>query len=92
VFENRVQDNHPSYLSSVSRPWYSELNPHHLYSVPELAELTNLSTDLIRDIFGKRDDILVIKRPRKRTRTYTTIRVPGQVAIAVFKSMTNGGL
>lgn len=76
---------------SKQEPWYCSLDPHHLYSVPELAELTNLSTDLIRDIFAGRDDILVIKRPRKRTRIYRTLRIPGQVAIAVFKSMTNGG-
>jgi hypothetical protein len=76
---------------SKHEPWYSSLDPRHMYSVPELAKATNLSTDEIRRIFTDCPGVLVVQLPRKRVRVYRTLRIPGHVAIAVFKSMTNGG-
>jgi hypothetical protein len=67
------------------------LQPQRLYSVSQLAEFTSLSTDLIRRLFVNEPGVLVIQRPRRGIRTYSTLRIPGWVAIAVFRRYTNGG-
>jgi hypothetical protein len=72
--------------------WYSALNSPKPYSVSELAQLSNLSTDLIRRIFVDCPGVLVIKIPRKRKRIYRTLRIPAPVAREVFKNLTNGGV
>ena len=98
MFESRHHVVNRPQVTPAYQPWYSSLDPRHLYSVPELAEASNLSTDIIRGIFLECPGVLVIERPpniRRRPKPkqiYRTLRIPGQVAIAVFKSMTNGGL
>jgi hypothetical protein len=66
------------------------LDPHRCYSVPDLAQICSLSSDLIRRLFVHEPGVLVIKNPRKGYRTYRTLRIPGWVAIRVFKQLTNG--
>jgi hypothetical protein len=83
-----MRDRHASVLSSVStstRPSFAERH----YSVPEIAELWNLSSDAVRRLFQDEPGVLVLGgegAPHKRR--YTTLRVPESVLQRVHRRMT----
>ena len=54
------------------------------YSVPELARAWNFSQETIRRLFRDEPGVIVIHRPRRRTRIYITIRIPESVAQRVY--------
>ena len=60
------------------------------YSVPEIAELWNLSDDAVRKIFEKESGVLVIgdQRPSIRKRRYTTLRIPEDVVERVHRRLS----
>lgn len=62
--------------------------PH--YSVSELAEAWNLSSDTIRRLFLHEPGILNLGKPSKRKRIYRPIRIPQHVADRVYLRMTCG--
>jgi hypothetical protein len=61
------------------------------FSVSELASTWNLSEDTIRRLFLTEPGVLVIHRPRRRARTYKTLRIPATVAEQVYKRLVCGG-
>ncbi len=65
------------------------LEPH--FTVAELAARWGLSNDTVRRIFEDVDDVIEISRPRRRTRRYTTIRIPESVAARVYAQLTKRG-
>ncbi len=60
------------------------------YAVAEVAELWNLSPDVIRKLFEREPDVLVIgdDAPRGKRR-YTTLRIPQSVAERVHRRLSN---
>ncbi len=69
----------------------SSFNQRHL-SVSELAAFWNVSEDTIRRLFLTEPGVIVLHRPRRRTRTYRTLRIPEHVAQRVYERLGNGGL
>ena len=61
------------------------------FTVAELAELWQLSPDTVRRLFVGESGVIVIHNPRRRTRTYKTIRIPESVAQQVHERLMNGG-
>ncbi len=55
------------------------------YTVAELAESWNVSTDFIRDLFRDEGDVLRWFRSRPGKRRYVVIRIPGTVAERVYR-------
>ena len=61
------------------------------FTVLELAELWQLSTDKIRDLFAGREGVLVISEPKRGRRPYKTLRIPESVANRVYLQLVRGG-
>ena len=77
-------------MSSAQNASQSFLERH--LTVAELAALWRVSEDTIRRLFLNEPGVIVIHRPRRRTRTYKSLRIPESVAQHVHKRLTNGGL
>lgn len=73
-------------MSTQDNPIYRERH----FSVAELASLWNLSPKKIRELFLPERDIAVIHNPRRRTRTYKTLRIPESVVKRVYQRLTQG--
>jgi len=55
------------------------------YRPSELAKLTGLSTDTIRDLFREEPGVLVINRPEQmHKRGYSSMRIPASIAERVL--------
>jgi hypothetical protein len=63
--------------------WRAE-NGHH-YTVAELAEGWNVSTDFIRDLFRDEDGVVRWVRNRPGKRRYIVIRIPADTAERVYR-------
>ena len=62
------------------------------YSVPELAEIWNLSENTIRRIFEHEPGVLKFgTKERRRARRYTTIRIPETVVFRVHRQLRATG-
>jgi hypothetical protein len=61
------------------------------YSPAEIATRWNLSVDTVRKIFENEPGVLVIgnTRPRRGKRSYTTMRIPGEVIERVHRRLLN---
>ena len=57
------------------------------YSVEELAELWNMSTDFVRRLFANEPGVVVFHRRRPGRRVYRTLRIPGTVAARVREQL-----
>jgi len=57
------------------------------YTVAELSELWNLSTDAIRRLFQDEPGVLLIRNQRFRKRRYITILIPESVAARVHRRL-----
>jgi transcriptional regulator GlxA family with amidase domain len=68
----------------------SSFRERHL-TVAELASLWNLSQDTIRRLFLDEPGVIVIHRPRRRARTYKTLRIPESIAQQVYVRLVSGG-
>jgi hypothetical protein len=64
------------------------LDPHHYYSVKEIAFLWNMSPESIRRLFAKEPGTVIFKFQTSGRRTYRNIRIPGDVAARVKNRMT----
>jgi hypothetical protein len=62
------------------------------FSVGELSERWNLSTDSIRRLFENEPGVLVFKNNQPYKRTYKTLRIPESVAMRVYRRSTVVGL
>jgi hypothetical protein len=63
------------------------------YAVPEVAELWNLSSDVIRKLFEDEPGVMVIGDDARRgKRRYTTLRIPQSVAERVHRRLCNPDL
>jgi hypothetical protein len=63
------------------------------YSVGEVAEMWNLSTDVIRKIFEREPGVLVLGNGgSRRKRGYHTLRIPASVLDRVHRRMCNPDL
>lgn len=60
-------------------------------TVAELASQWNVSHDTIRRLFLTEPGVIIIHRPRRRARTYKTIRIPESIAQLVYVRLVNGG-
>lgn len=71
---------------------WKPLEGHH-YTIGELAEEWNFSTDYITDLFEEEPDVQIFIEPTKR-RPYRKIRVPWFVAERVYRRFTvcSGGV
>jgi hypothetical protein len=69
--------------SSATRGWLAK-EGHH-YTVGELAEAWNVSTDFIRDLFREENDVVRWVRSRPGKRRYIVIRIPGGAAERVYR-------
>jgi hypothetical protein len=60
------------------------------FSVPEIAELWNLSQDFVRRLFEKEPGVLVFgaEKPRGHKRRYSTLRIPEFVVERVHRRMS----
>ena len=62
--------------------------PH--YTAKELAELWNLSADVVRRLFEREAGVLVLANGSPRgKRRYTTLRIPAAVAQRVHQRLLN---
>lgn len=59
-------------------------------TVAQIAELWQLDDKTVRALFLEEDGVLVIQNPRRRTRTYKTLRIPESVARRVYERLTLG--
>ena len=58
------------------------------FTVQEIAEMWNLSDDIVRDLFERESGVIAIERPRsKRKRRYVTLRIPQDVAERVYRRL-----
>lgn len=58
------------------------------FTVREIAEMWNLSDDVVRDLFEHESGVIAIERPRsKRKRRYLTLRIPQDVAERVYRRL-----
>ena len=64
-------------------PWQPR-SDHH-YTVHELADEWNLSTDYIRRMFGNEAGVLVFSKRQPGKRVYRVIRIPPAVAERVYR-------
>jgi hypothetical protein len=65
----------------------------HHYTVAEIGEVWNLSTDVVRTIFEREPGVLVIGDDSpKEKRRYTTLRIPRSVAERVHRRLSNPDL
>jgi hypothetical protein len=63
------------------------------YTPSEIAELWNLSRDVVREIFEAEPGVLVMGRDRTRSkRGYRTLRIPESVMERVHRKMSNPDL
>jgi hypothetical protein len=63
------------------------------YAVAEIAEIWNLSRDVVRKIFEGEPGVLVMGRDRARSkRGYHTLRIPESVMERVHRKMSNPDL
>lgn len=60
------------------------------FSTEEIAALWKVSPDFVRRIFGREEGVLVLEGPKllKRTRRYTTLRIPRPVLERVTRRMS----
>jgi hypothetical protein len=61
------------------------------YSVKEVAEMWNLSADMIRKLFEQEPGVMLIGNPQSSRvrRRYTTLRIPQTVAFKVYRKLCN---
>jgi hypothetical protein len=60
------------------------------YAVVEIAQLWNLSTDKVRDLFENEPGVLVIgERSPRRKRRYVTLRIPQTVLERVHSRLSS---
>jgi hypothetical protein len=85
-FDQRQNGAGSSAPAAADRPRFATRH----YSVPEIAELWNLSDDAVRKIFEKEPGVLVIGDPKSsgRKRRYATLRIPEDVVARVHLRMT----
>lgn len=57
----------------------------------ELASFWKVNESTIRRIFLPEPGVIVIQHPRRRTRTYKTLRIPESVAQRVYERLSIGG-
>ncbi len=63
------------------------------YAVTEIAEIWNLSTDKIRNLFEDEPGVLVIgERNPRRKRRYVTLRIPQSVVERVHSRLASKGV
>jgi hypothetical protein len=55
------------------------------YTVAELADAWNVSTDFIRDLFRNEMDVIRWVRSRPGKRRYIVVRIPANVAERVYR-------
>jgi transcriptional regulator GlxA family with amidase domain len=60
-------------------------------TVAELASLWKVSSRTIRRLFLPEPGVVIIDHPRRRARTYKTLRIPESVAKQVYVRLVNGG-
>jgi len=78
--------------SGISGPAPGDFAEAH-YAVTQIAELWNLSPDVIRKLFEREPGVLVIGDHGSRSkRRYTTLRVPKSVAERVYRRLCNPNL
>jgi len=66
----------------------SDLLSEKHYTCSELANLWNVSPDLIRRLFANELGVIVIYKPHPDRRPYRSLRVPESVAIRVYQKMS----
>jgi hypothetical protein len=75
----------PTYTNQVGGKSVTEKH----YTILEIANMWGVSADLARDTFKDEPGVLVFERPGTRTkRTYSTMRVPESVLVAVHTRMS----
>ena len=58
------------------------------YTPEEIASIWNLSVDTVRRLFEGEAGVLIIERPRLRSRRrYRTLRIPESVAVRVHRRL-----
>ena len=60
-----------------------------VYTVAQLAQMWNLSEDVIRNEFENEPDVLKLSRARKGKRPYKTLRIPKEVVERVRRRMSS---
>ncbi len=73
---------------ATTRNWTGQ-DGHH-YTVGELAEAWNVSTDFIRDLFRDEVDVLRWARSRPGKRRYVVLRIPSAAAERVYRRAQQG--
>jgi hypothetical protein len=64
--------------------------PERHFTVAEIAQNRNLSSDLIRKLFLNEPGVIVISQPKRYKRVYRVLRIPESVEQRVFARITNG--
>lgn len=79
-------------LDRREQPSSTQFQQRH-YSVAEIAEMWNLSRDVVRKIFETEPGVFVIGNDRSRNkRGYHTLRIPESVAERVHRRLSNPDL
>ena len=75
----------PSLVSAAPAVKGWQAKEAHHYTVAELAEAWNVSTDFIRDLFRNEHDVVRWVRSRPGKRRYIVIRIPASAADRVYR-------
>ena len=66
--------------------------PEEHFTVNQVAQRRNLSTNTVRRLFANEPGVVVICRPKPKKRTYRVLRIPESVERRVFARLTNSNL
>jgi len=69
--------------ASSTASWQAAAGHH--YTVAELADAWNVSTDFIRELFRSESDVVRWVRNRPGKRRYVTLRIPATAAERVYR-------
>jgi hypothetical protein len=74
-----------AFSQSILRPAGWQARAEYHYTVTELAEAWNVSTDFIRDLFRDEAEVIRWVRSRPGRRRYIVVRIPAAVAERVYR-------
>jgi hypothetical protein len=81
---------HPAWRAEPTQPCvpsdsWMPADGHHHYTVNELAEQWNMSTDFVRRLFARQPGVLLFSSIRPGRRRYRVLRIPALVAQQVYR-------
>jgi hypothetical protein len=79
----RIDEANFPHRTASAASWQAAAGHH--YTVAELADEWNVSTDFIRELFRRESDVVRWVRNRPGKRRYVTLRIPAGAAERVYR-------